>query len=69
MRPELHDRRHAVAIHGGRREPLADGEAAIIAELHAGRGAAADQGGYYRADAAKTAAIMRPSATLNAIIG
>ncbi|MEL6795157.1 MAG: NADP-dependent isocitrate dehydrogenase, partial [Pseudomonadota bacterium] len=48
---------------------LADGEEAIIAELHTGRGDAADQGGYYRADFAKTAAIMRPSPTLNAIIG
>ena len=48
---------------------LADGEEAIIAELHAGRGAPADQGGYYHADDARTAAIMRPSATLNAIIG
>ncbi|MEL7466118.1 MAG: NADP-dependent isocitrate dehydrogenase [Pseudomonadota bacterium] len=48
---------------------LADGEAAILEELHVSRGDAADQGGYYHADAAKTAAIMRPSATLNAIIG
>ena len=48
---------------------LAEKEDAILAELHAGRGAAVDQGGYYHADEAKTAAIMRPSATLNAIIG
>ncbi|MCT4685211.1 MAG: NADP-dependent isocitrate dehydrogenase [Roseicyclus sp.] len=48
---------------------LAEKEAEILAELHAGRGQAVDQGGYYHPDAAKTAAIMRPSATLNAIIG
>ena len=48
---------------------LAEGEAAILSELHAARGKAVDQGGYYHPDPAKTAAIMRPSATLNAIIG
>ncbi|MDA7424839.1 NADP-dependent isocitrate dehydrogenase [Thalassococcus lentus] len=48
---------------------LADGEEAIVSELAAVRGAAADTGGYYHTDAAKTAAVMRPSATLNAIIG
>ncbi|MBF9059061.1 NADP-dependent isocitrate dehydrogenase [Rhodobacterales bacterium HKCCSP123] len=50
-------------------QALADGEAAILGELHAGRGQAVDQGGYYHPDPVKTAAIMRPSATLNAIIG
>ncbi|WP_273499577.1 NADP-dependent isocitrate dehydrogenase, partial [Lentibacter algarum] len=48
---------------------LADGEAAIVAELAAAQGKPADTGGYYHADAAKLAAVMRPSATLNAIIG
>ena len=48
---------------------LADGEAAIIAELAVVQGKPADTGGYYHADAAKLAAVMRPSATLNAIIG
>ncbi|ATX64895.1 NADP-dependent isocitrate dehydrogenase [Roseinatronobacter bogoriensis] len=48
---------------------LADGEAAITQELSAGAGAAVDLGGYYHGDSAKTAAVMRPSATLNAIIG
>ena len=48
---------------------LADGEAAIIAELAAVQGKPADTGGYYHADPAKLAAVMRPSATLNAIIG
>jgi isocitrate dehydrogenase len=50
-------------------EALAAKEAEIIAELHAGRGKAVDQGGYYHPDPVKTAAIMRPSATMNAIIG
>ncbi len=42
---------------------------AILEELGATQGQAADLGGYYRTDAAKTAAVMRPSATFNAIIG
>jgi len=48
---------------------LAEGEAAITQELSAGRGVGVDLGGYYHCDSAKTAAVMRPSATLNAIIG
>jgi isocitrate dehydrogenase len=32
------------------------------------QGKTADLGGYYRPDAAKTSAVMRPSATLNSII-
>ncbi|MCL7408262.1 NADP-dependent isocitrate dehydrogenase [Marivivens donghaensis] len=48
---------------------LADGEAAILAELKAGEGKPVDLGGYYHADVTKVAAVMRPSATLNAIIG
>ncbi|MCH8466486.1 MAG: NADP-dependent isocitrate dehydrogenase, partial [Roseinatronobacter sp.] len=48
---------------------LAENEAQIISELRAARGTAVDLGGYYHGDAAKTAAVMRPSATLNAIIG
>ncbi len=48
---------------------LAEGEAAILTELSAGAGTPADLGGYFRTDPAKTAAVMRPSATLNAIIG
>ncbi|SDO21233.1 isocitrate dehydrogenase [Lutimaribacter pacificus] len=48
---------------------LAEGEADIVAELAAVQGAPADLGGYYHADAARTAAVMRPSKTLNAIIG
>ena len=48
---------------------LGDQEATILAELHAGRGKPVDLGGYYHTDPAKTAAVMRPSASLNAIIG
>ena len=48
-------------------EALAENEAQILAELHAGRGAPMDLGGYYHADPAKVEAVMRPSATMNAI--
>ena len=47
---------------------LTDGEDAILAELAEVQGMAADLGGYYRTNAEQTAAVMRPSATLNAII-
>ncbi|GAB5445973.1 NADP-dependent isocitrate dehydrogenase [Gymnodinialimonas sp.] len=50
-------------------QALTDSEADIIAELDAGEGAEADTGGYYMNDPAKLEAVMRPSATLNAIIG
>ena len=40
-------------------------EDAIISELAAVQGSPVDLGGYYRPDAAKVAAIMRPSALLN----
>ncbi len=48
---------------------LAEKEEVILSELKAAEGKPADMGGYYHADPAKVAAIMRPSATLNAIIG
>jgi isocitrate dehydrogenase len=48
---------------------LAEGEAKIVAELAAVRGKPVDLGGYYHTDPKKTEAVMRPSATLNAIIG
>jgi isocitrate dehydrogenase len=47
---------------------LSEGEAKILAELAAVQGPAADIGGYFHPDVAKKAAVMRPSATLNAII-
>ncbi len=48
---------------------LAENEAKITSELAAVQGHPADTGGYYNADAAKLAAVMRPSSTLNDIIG
>jgi len=48
---------------------LAENEAAILAELMATQGQPADIGGYYHSDPVKLAAVMRPSATLNAIFG
>ncbi len=47
---------------------LVDNEAKILEELSVVQGQPADIGGYYYADAEKTKAIMRPSATLNAIL-
>jgi len=49
-------------------QALADGETQIVAELLGVQGSPADIGGYYRPDDAKATAVMRPSATLNAII-
>ena len=46
---------------------LAENEAQILAELHAGRGVPMDLGGYYHADPLKVEVVMRPSATMNAI--
>lgn len=48
---------------------LADGEEAILAEFAAAQGPAADIGGYFRPSVELKAKVMRPSATLNAIIG
>ncbi|MEM6760893.1 MAG: NADP-dependent isocitrate dehydrogenase [Pseudomonadota bacterium] len=50
-------------------QALAEGEETILTELAAAGGSAADTGGYFRNDDAKCAAVMRPSATLNGIIG
>ncbi|MFC7623912.1 NADP-dependent isocitrate dehydrogenase [Microlunatus sp. GCM10028923] len=44
---------------------LTEQESAIAAELLAVQGSPADIGGYYRPDAAKTTAVMRPSPVLN----
>ncbi len=53
--------------------PIADAlsaqEQQILSELAAAQGPAVDLGGYYRTDAAKTTAVMRPSETLNSIMG
>ena len=50
-------------------QALAQNEAQILAEFRAADGMPADLGGYYWPDQAKVDAVMRPSATLNAIIG
>ncbi|WP_340562154.1 NADP-dependent isocitrate dehydrogenase [Streptomyces sp. GSL17-111] len=44
---------------------LAEQESTIVDELVAVQGSPADIGGYYQPDEAKTAAVMRPSKTLN----
>jgi len=48
---------------------LTDQEDAITKELATAQGTEVDLGGYYHTDPAKTESVMRPSATLNAIIG
>ncbi|WP_299779415.1 NADP-dependent isocitrate dehydrogenase [uncultured Roseobacter sp.] len=50
-------------------EELATYEEKVLSELAAAQGPAAELGGYYRTNADKTAAVMRPSQTLNRIIG
>jgi isocitrate dehydrogenase len=47
---------------------LADNEEKIVEELNSVQGKAVDIGGYFMADAEMTKAVMRPSATLNAIL-
>jgi isocitrate dehydrogenase len=48
---------------------MTENEAKIVKELADAQGKAIDMGGYYLPDDVKTSAAMRPSATLNAIIG
>ena len=50
-------------------EALASNEAKIVEELNAVQGPAMDVGGYYQPDVAAVAKAMRPSGTLNTIIG
>jgi isocitrate dehydrogenase len=49
-------------------QALKESEGKIVAELLAVQGSPADVGGYYRLDAAKADAALRPSPTLNAIL-
>jgi isocitrate dehydrogenase len=49
-------------------EALTSNEEAIVSELLGAQGQPVDIGGYYRPDAEKAAAVMRPSATLNKIV-
>ena len=48
---------------------LAEQADVILQELKVGAGQPVDLGGYFHTDPAKTAAVMRPSATFNALIG
>ena len=47
---------------------LTENEQKIVSELSSVQGKPVDIGGYYLADAEKTKAVMRPSATLNALL-
>ncbi len=49
-------------------DALGTNEDAIVGELAAVQGSPVDIGGYYHPDAAKAAAVMRPSETLNKVI-
>jgi len=49
-------------------QAMIDNEDKIVNELSSAQGPAMDVGGYYKLDAAKASAAMRPSATLNSII-
>jgi isocitrate dehydrogenase len=62
------DDAEAAALFKPLAETLAAAESTIIAELDAVQGSAADLGGYYYVDKAKTDAVMRPSATFNAAL-
>ncbi|MEZ5720702.1 MAG: NADP-dependent isocitrate dehydrogenase [Paracoccaceae bacterium] len=50
-------------------EAIIANEAKIVEELQSTQGKPEDIGGYYHADPAKVSHVMRPSATLNSIIG
>ncbi len=50
-------------------EAFATNEASILAELIDAQGAPVDMGGYYKPDEAKLEKAMRPSGTLNGILG
>jgi isocitrate dehydrogenase len=56
------------AVFGPVAEKLEQNEAAVVAELRAVQGKPVDIGGYYRPDPALVSRVMRPSATLNAIV-
>jgi isocitrate dehydrogenase len=56
------------AAFSGLATTLAESEDVIVGELLAVQGQPADIGGYFRPDEAKVTAVMRPSATFNAIL-
>ncbi len=64
-----HDDKNLKAHFAAITKKLVENEAMILKELQAGEGNAVDLGGYYNSDAGLTSMVMRPSATLNAIIG
>ena len=49
-------------------QTMIENEAKIVDELNSAQGQAMDVGGYFKPDAEKASAAMRPSATLNAIV-
>ena len=65
---QTEDAELAATFGTGGREQLAANESQIDAELIAVQGSPVDIGGYYRPDAEKTTAVMRPSATFNGIL-
>ncbi|MGN7968752.1 NADP-dependent isocitrate dehydrogenase [Microbacterium sp. 22296] len=56
------------AVFGPVAEKLASEEQTIVSELNAVQGRHAEIGGYYRPDTALVEKVMRPSATLNAVV-
>jgi isocitrate dehydrogenase len=65
---EQTDERELAAKFGKLSKQLSDNESKIVRELLDAQGKPVDLGGYYHFDDAKTSAVMRPSATLNAAI-
>ena len=63
--PRQNDDAELAAAFAELAETLAENEQAITDELIAVQGRPADIGGYYRPDADKAAAVMRPSKTFN----
>ncbi|MDT8453473.1 MAG: NADP-dependent isocitrate dehydrogenase, partial [Gammaproteobacteria bacterium] len=49
-------------------QQLTDNENKIVEELNSVQGKPADIGGYYRPDQERVKKVMRPSATLNAVV-
>ena len=45
-----------------------DNEEKIVDEMNSVQGTSVDIGGYYKPDAARTEAVMRPSATFNEVL-
>ena len=60
--------RSRVAFETALAKTLAENEKKIVDELNAVQGRPADIGGYYVAVPSKAGAVMRPSATFNAVI-